>query len=286
MTDQQSVEFLQWALPRLRLRWPGFRKVRRQVRKRINRRLGELGLSDVSDYRSYLESHPAEWSVLDAFCRIPISRFYRDRGVFDHLGRRLLPELARTAAARRENELCVWCAGCASGEEAYTLAILWNTCLLPDFPRMRLRQVATDVDEQMLGRARRACYMASSLKDAPPDWLGSAFTRSGKEYLLHRELCAQVEFLQQDIRAELPDGPFHLVLCRNLVFTYFDEDLQREILRRIAERVVADGLLVIGKQESLPVGVEGVSPCNPNLRIYRISAAGPRNDPQLQRQTI
>lgn len=95
MTDQECIEFLQWVAPRLRLRWPGFRKVRRQVQKRINRRLAELGLTGISDYQSYLENHPSEWSVLDSFCRISISQFYRDRDVFDRLRDETLPELAR-----------------------------------------------------------------------------------------------------------------------------------------------------------------------------------------------
>lgn len=270
MTDPQCVEFLQWALPQLRLRWPGFRKVRRQVHKRINRRLGQLGLSDVSQYRSYLESHPAEWPVLDAFCRIPISRFYRDRGVFDHLGGQVLPELARRATARGENEVRLWCAGCASGEEAHTLAILFHTCVRPRFPGIRLRQVATDVDAHLLQRARRARYRASSVKDVPPGWLDTALVRSGEEYVLRPQFGAGTEFRQQDIRSELPEGPWHLVSCRNLVFTYFDEDLQRDVLRRIAGHVLPGGVLVIGKQESLPAGVEGVSPYHGALGIYRI----------------
>lgn len=274
MTDQQCVEFLQWALPQLRLRWPGFRKVRRQVHKRINRRMGELGLSEVADYRSYLTAHPAEWPVLDGFCRISISRFYRDKSVWDCLGEHVLPELARTAAARDEQAVRCWCAGCASGEEVYTLAIVWNTRVRPRFPGTRFRLLATDVDDEMLRRARRARYQASSLKDVPPDWLSGAFTRAAEEYVLCRDLSSPIELRRQDIRRELPAGPFHLVLCRNLVFTYFDEDLQRQILKQIVQRVVPDGILVIGKQEPLPVGTTGVLPYARNVGIYRVFAAG------------
>ncbi|HUT09040.1 MAG TPA: CheR family methyltransferase [Thermoguttaceae bacterium] len=271
MTDAQCVAFLQWALPRLRMRWPGFRKVRRQVHKRINRRMEELGLDEVSQYRAYLESHPDEWTVLDRFCRIPISRFYRDRGVFDHLGDPLLGELARAVHARGESEVPAWCAGCASGEEPYTLAILWGTVVRPRFPELRLRLLATDADEQMLQRARRAVYAASSLKDVPREWLDTAFARDAEEYVLRPEFRDAVEFRLQDIRAEMPEGPFRLVLCRHLAFTYFDEDLQRTILRRIAERLLPDGLLMAGKQEPLPEGQQEFESCRGNLGIYRIS---------------
>jgi len=271
MTDRQCVEFLQWALPRLRMRWPGFRKVRRQVHKRINRRMEELGLDKVSQYRAFLDSHPDEWAVLDRFCRIPISRFYRDRGVFDHLRDRLLEELARTARARGQREVRAWCAGCASGEEPYTLAILWSTTIGSRFPDVRLKLLATDADEQMLERARRAVYSASSLKDVPREWLETAFARSGEQYALRPEFRHAVEFRLQDIRVEMPEGPFHLVLCRHLAFTYFDEDLQRAILRRIAERLLPEGLLMAGKQEPLPAGQREFESYGGKLGIYRVS---------------
>jgi chemotaxis protein methyltransferase CheR len=80
MSDSQCVVFLQWALPRLRVRWAGFRKVRRQVCRRVWRRARELGLADLVAYRAYLEEHPEEWALLDSMARITISRFYRDRG--------------------------------------------------------------------------------------------------------------------------------------------------------------------------------------------------------------
>ena len=85
MNDADCVEFLQWALPRLRMRWAGFRKVRGQVCKRIGRRLKELGLGDIDAYRSYLDKHSEEWEILDGLCRITISRFHRDRKVFECL---------------------------------------------------------------------------------------------------------------------------------------------------------------------------------------------------------
>jgi chemotaxis protein methyltransferase CheR len=270
MTDQECVAFLQWTLPQLGMRWLGFRKVRRQVHKRINRRLGELGLSGISDYRAYLHTHPAEWLVLDGLCRISISRFYRDRGVFDRLRDKVLPELARMVTARNEGEVRSWCAGCASGEEVYTLAILWSKYVQPHFPQVQLRQVATDTDEQMLQRACQACYPASSLKDAPLDWLDTSFTRLEREYTLNSHFHGQVEFRQEDIRTDAPAGSFHLVLCRNLVFTYFVEELQRAVLQQIIKHMVCGAFLVIGKQENLPESVKGLLPYNLDLGIYRI----------------
>ncbi|HUE72271.1 MAG TPA: hypothetical protein VMP01_15410 [Pirellulaceae bacterium] len=114
MKDSLCVEFLQWALPQLRMRWPGFRKVRKQVCKRVDRRLRELGLADEKAYHEYLAAQPAEWSVLDTFCCISISRLYRDRGVFDYLRDQVLPRLAAAALAGGQQALRCWSAGCAS----------------------------------------------------------------------------------------------------------------------------------------------------------------------------
>jgi len=269
MTNGECVGFLQWALPQLGLRWPGFHKVRRQVHKRLNRRLAELGLAGIADYKAHLETHPEEWPRLDALCRISISRFYRDRSVFDHLGDALLPALAEAAIARRENQVRCWSIGCASGEEIHTVVILWNVHLQPRFPRVRLQATGTDTDEQMLQRARRAEYPASSLKDLPPGWRETAFAQSGALYILRAEFQRPVEFRQQDIRTEMAAGAFHLVLCRNLVLTYFAAELQRQVLQRIVEHIVPGGFLVVGRHETLPEGVDGLLPYRPDLGVYR-----------------
>ncbi len=273
MTHSECVELLQWALPRLRFRWPGFRKVRRQVRKRIERRLDGLGLAGAEAYRDYLQSHPEEWQVLDTCCRITISRFYRDRGVFDFLGRAILPGLAQAAVHEGSSEVRCWSAGCASGEEPYTLAILAAQGSFAECPGVRLRVLATDLDERVLARARRGRYPPSSLKDVPADWLAGPLVQTGDEYEVDAEVRGQVEFRKQDLRRRMPDGPFDLVLCRHLVFTYFDEPLQRDVLARIVERIRPGGVLVTGKQERLPEPADRVLPIGRRQGVYRVSPA-------------
>jgi chemotaxis protein methyltransferase CheR len=267
--DAEGVKFLQWCLPRLHLRWPGFRKVRRQLYKRIKRHLQELGLPSVEAYRVYLEHHPGEWGTLDTLCWIPISRFYRDRSVFQHLEHEILPELAQLVVARREREICCWSAGCAGGEEPYTLAIIWSQKLLARFPTLRLRIFGTDIDPQAIHRAERGCYRASSLRNLPTEWRTQAFLTIGDELCLKDEYRSGVTFLVQDIRESVPEGPFHLILCRNLAFTYFDTNLQRETMQRISERLASGGVLITGNLESLPDGSWGVQPWLPRLGVYR-----------------
>jgi chemotaxis protein methyltransferase CheR len=248
VSDPEAVGFLQWALPRLALRWPGFRRVRGQVRKRLARRLAELGLDDLGAYQVFLEVHPSEWATLDALCRVAISRFYRDHGEFVRLEREVLPALAR-----RYDEVRCWSAGCASGEEPYSLAIVWKLRLQAAFPGVRLRVVATDAEKGLLERARRGCYAAGTLKELPAELRAQAFVRQPEGlYRLRDELREGVTFLRQDLRDERPDGPFQLILCRNLVFTYFDEALQRRLLGDFRRRLAPGGELVIGRHERLP----------------------------------
>jgi chemotaxis protein methyltransferase CheR len=251
------------------MRWRGFRKVRRQVLRRISRRLQELNLASLDQYRDHLDSHPTEWAVLDGFCRISVSRFYRNRGVFDCLRDEVLPQLAEGVRHAGQRALRCWSAGCASGEEPYTLAIVWRHCVEARFPDVDLCIVATDADEHMLHRAREARYPASSLKELPRDWIEAAFRPDGQESVLRDQYRSGVELLRQDVRSEMPEGPFHLVLCRNLVLTYHDEDLQRKGLQRIAERIVAGGILVTGTHEAPPPQLDLYIAHRPGLGIFR-----------------
>jgi chemotaxis protein methyltransferase CheR len=268
MTDVACSAFLQWALPRLERRWAGYRKVRRLACKRISDRLRALGLADFDAYRGWLESHPAEWRELDALLDIPISRFCRDRGVFESIERDVLPALARAAREARRTMLECWSAGCASGEEPYTLAILWRQRLQPAFAQLDLRIVATDRDAALLERARIGCYGASSLKELAADLRAAAFEPRDGRWCVRPEYRA-VELLREDLREEMPVGPFDLVLCRNVVATYYAPAVQREIMARIATRLRSGGALVLGLHEALPEGFAGLSPWPGARAVHR-----------------
>ena len=273
MTDSEGVQFLQWCLPQLGLRWPGFRKVRHQLYKRINRRLQQLQLPNIDAYRDYLEDHPAEWATLETSCWISISRFYRDPSVFQYLESAVLPRLAQCAAAGQGQELRCWSAGCAGGEEPYTLAIIWKQSLASQYPMLQFRVVATDIDPQAIQRAERACYHASSVKQLPVKWRDPAVRTIGDEFCLNDEYRSSVMFGLQDIRERAPEGTFHLILCRNLVFTYFDENLQREVMQRLTERLTSGGALIIGQLERLPEGSWGLEAWSRRLGTYRKTPA-------------
>ena len=195
-----------------------------------------------------------------------------DRGLFDHLCRVVLPELAQRAVERGAEALRCWSAGCASGEEPYTLKILWELGLPEGCGRVPLRVVATDVDAHLLERAREGRYPASSLKELPLKLREAAFLRDGEQFRIRDEFREGIEFQRQDIREEMPEGSFDLALCRNLAFTYFDEDQQREVLRGIVARLVAGGYLVVGAHESLAGGVPGLVRCPGLPALWRMIA--------------
>jgi chemotaxis protein methyltransferase CheR len=257
------------------MRWEGFRKVRGQVCKRIGRRLRELDLPDADAYTEYLEAHREEWAIFDSLCRVTISRFHRDRGVWDLVGGSVLPDIARAACGRGEKELRCWSAGCASGEEAYTLSIVWHLAVRRRFPGVNLRILATDADARLLGRAREGCYAGGSLRELPARWRAEAFEERGDGFHVRAALREPVTFLRQEIRRAVPAGPFHLILCRNLVFTYFEESLQREVLLEMAGRMAPYGALVVGVHERLPPCEAGLLPWFPKARIYRRREATP-----------
>ncbi|HSM19620.1 MAG TPA: CheR family methyltransferase, partial [Hyphomicrobiales bacterium] len=209
MKDADCVGFLQWALPKLGLRWPGFRKVRRQVCKRVSGRMKALGLAEIGQYRRRLDADPAEWRILDAACRITVSRFYRDAEVFAVLRSQVMPALAETARAERRPVRC-WCAGCASGEEVYTLTILWAADIAPSCPDVEFEVIGTDAEPVVLRRAVRGCFSTGSLKDLPSGWRERAFAPSGGAYCVADAFRRGVSFLEQDIREQAPPGPFDL----------------------------------------------------------------------------
>jgi chemotaxis protein methyltransferase CheR len=269
MRDTEGIQFLQWCLPRLQLAWSGYRKVRRQVYKRLSTRFQSLGLHCLGDYRSYLECHPEEWEILDALCCIPISRFYRDKSVFEFLEREVLPSLAQLALAEGERVLRCWSVGCAAGEEPYSLSFLWKLKLQGQFPMVRLIVLATDVDVHAISRARTGCYPFSSLKDLPETWRMQGFDHSAEGSVIKPEFREPVTLLEQDIRHSAPADMFHLILCRYMAFTYFDAPLQRVILRQLMGRMPIGSALVVGKDERLPDGEFGLMPWSQKEGVYR-----------------
>ncbi len=272
MNDSECVQFLQWALPHMHMRWPGFRKVRGQVCKRLQRRIEQLHLDNLQTYRSYLDEHVEEWPELDKLCQITISRFYRDKMVFAFLEEQVFPRLLHTIEQRQETELRIWCAGSGAGEEPYTLALLWAMQFQSRFPAIRLSIIGTEINPEMIKRARSACYPYSAIKNMAPAWREAAFKKHNDQFCLRPDYQSNIEFRCQDLRQESPANEkeplFHLICCRNLAFTYYDTSLQKEIAQRIHASLDNGGVLMIGVHEELPPECEGFKMWSKRLGIY------------------
>lgn len=225
--------FLAWALPQRGLRWRGFRRNRRQVYRRLQTRISELGLAGCDAYRAYLAEHPDEWAALDALCRVTISRFARDREMWMTLVRDVLP--------RFPSPIRAWSAGCGAGEEPFTLAIAW--------PEAEI--LATDIDDVQLARAAAAVFPLPALRELPPAWRAAAFDERGDEATLRDAFLARVRFVHHDLRTAPPAGPFDLVLCRNLAYSYFDELSQDKLTASLRGVMRAGSVLVVGGDERL-----------------------------------
>jgi len=237
--------------------------------------MAQLELPNLAAYRVRLESDAEEWQVLERLCGVTISRFYRDGQVWDTLRQVVLPNLATAALRAGESRLCCWSVGCASGEEPYTLCILWGlglgapAALELGAPRtLGLRVLGTDAGEQVLARARLARYAAGTLRELPAGWREQAFEAQDGAFQLREAFRAAVELRRSDVRVSLPDEVFHFISCRNVVCTYFDEPLQVQTLERLSTRLVDGGLLLLGRRERLPAGVP-FEPWHPELGMYR-----------------
>jgi chemotaxis protein methyltransferase CheR len=272
MTDAELVAFLEWAVVRLGLRWTGVRSFRGTIRKRLAKRLAELGLADLASYRARIEHDGAEAARLEAMCRIPISRLYRDAEVFDLLANELLPERARIAEREHRSAVRVWSAGCASGEEPTTIAIVWHLEVAPSHPGLDLELLATDADEGMLARAERGAYGPGSVRELPSRLRDQALVREGSLFVVRPELRRGVTFRREDLRTSMPDGPFDVVLCRNMLLTYIDERQHLPLLQAIVARLLPGGVLVVGSKEAMPAGLVGLARRGPGVFVAHAMA--------------
>jgi len=234
--------FLAETLPPLGLA-PGA-LVRRNIRRRVVRRMESLGIHDFRSYRALLRGDPGEWEFLRPLLTVTISRFFRNRRVFETVASDVLSPLAA-----KGNPVCAWSAGCASGEEAFTLRILWEE--LPG-RKPDLSILATDIDEECLKRAGKGLYPESSLREVPGKISDRYFREEEKRYRLRDDVIRSVTFRRHDLLCEAPPGGFDLVLCRNSAFTYFSVPRRIATACAISGAVVPGGCLVLGRTEKLP----------------------------------
>jgi two-component system, chemotaxis family, CheB/CheR fusion protein len=239
---------------------------RTTLTRRIVKRMETAGVTGVDRYREFLDTHPDEFKALFNTILINVTSFFRDRDVWDALRDDVLPQLI---AAREPGEpIRIWSAGCASGQEPYSVVVLLAEALGIDAVRERVKVYATDVDEEALAEARRAVFTETQLADVPAALAAKYFEGDGDRYALHRELRRCVIFGRHDLIQDAPISRVDLLLCRNTLM-YFNADAQARITARFYLSVKPAGVLVLGPAEMLFSYVGMFKPVDLKRRIFR-----------------
>jgi chemotaxis protein methyltransferase CheR len=239
------------------------------IRRRIAVRMRACGVHTYGDYQSLLERSPAEYERLRDALTINVTRFYRNAETWNLLRRQLLPAICGTA----EGDLLVWSAGCSSGEEAYTLAILFAEHLRQAGRAYHLERLtidATDIDRGSLERARAARYGLEALTEMPGDLVQTYFEPVGHERQVVERVRRRVNVGHRDLSLQPPIRQgYQLILCRNVVI-YFDRPMQERLFASFASSLAPGGYLILGKVETLfGPARDGLTLVDPRERVYR-----------------
>ena len=229
------------------------------------KRMGRVGMSSFSDYLDYLEVHPLELSHLFDTLLLNVTAFFRDKLVWDYLSAEIIPRLLSTKDG--DENIRVWSAGCASGEEAYTIAILLAEALGIDAFRSRVKIYATDIDEKALTQGRAASYTATDLQNVPEALRRKYFEENISQYNFRTDLRNGVIFGRHDLVQHAPISRLDLLVCRNTLM-YFNAETQARILARFHFALKDNGFLLVGKAEMLVSHFHLFNPANLKYRFF------------------
>lgn len=233
------------------------------LRRRAENRRAIVGDPTLGAYRERLAMEPAEREALVRSLLIPVTEFFRDPPAWNALAEHVLPALAERT--RAGEPVRIWCAGCASGEEAYTIAIL----VAEGFPdRRRVEILATDLDPSAIAAATEGTYDAARVEGIDAGRRGRFFRAKGHGYRVGDELRALVQFRTHDVTRDPAPGKFHLIVCRNLLI-YFDEALQARTIEAFRDALVPGGALFLGGSEAIPRHQGAFEPLVRPMRIFR-----------------
>lgn len=219
----------------------------RCIRRRIAKRLRLCQVTDFASYLSRLDMDRDELDTLLATISIHVSQFFRNPDTYRILEQKILPDLCRRARAAGRTELILWSAGCASGEEPYSLAMLVDDLATTD---LDIHIMATDISKPILETARSGSFDASRLKEVPPEVLEKYFQAENGRYQLIERVRNKVEFLQHNLMTATNYPAADLILCRN-VLIYFTRSEQERILSRFATELPERGALILGRAETI-----------------------------------
>jgi two-component system CheB/CheR fusion protein len=234
--------------------------------RRLQKRMETLGITSFAAYQDHLEVHPDEFAHLFTTILINVTAFFRDDPPWTYLREKVVPDIV--AHKGNGEPIRVWSAGCASGEEAYSLAILFAEALGPEGYRDRVKIYATDANEGALAKARQALYTEREVEGVPAELRTKYFKQTGSSYLVDTELRRGVVFGRHDLINDSPISRIDLLTCRNTLM-YFNSETQAQILQRFHFALADGGYLMLGKAELMLAGGNLFAPVDLKQRVLR-----------------
>ncbi len=237
------------------------------ILRRIGRRMAIMHAMTLQDYANLIEVDSNEAAELTMAFLIKVTEFFRDQEAFEFLREQVIPDLV---ARGRENGrvLRFWSAGCATGEEPYSLALLLAEALAGELPEWSIKIFATDIDQRAIDFARRGLYPAASLDNVPQHLVQQFFERAEGGLHLAKPVRQMVIFGQQDLSRAVPFPRIDLIVCRNLLI-YFKPELQQQILDSFAYSLTKSGYLFLGKAETARPSKADFELSDKRWKIYR-----------------
>ena len=239
---------------------------RPSIERRVAKRMTDVGVDGYDEYIDYLELHADEFAELFNTVLINVTTFFRDPPSWEYLATSVLPDLISSRAD--DSPIRVWSAGCASGEEAYTLAMVLARVLGDQAFLDRVKIYATDVDDDALEHARRGAFEPRQIEDVPQDALERFFQRSDQRYVFRKDLRRCVIFGRNDLMRDAPISRIDLLVCRNTLM-YFTAETQSQVLRRFHFALDNGGVLMLGKSEILITHADLFTSVDLKRRIFR-----------------
>jgi two-component system, chemotaxis family, CheB/CheR fusion protein len=268
-TDPDLEELLYFVRDSRGFDFTGYK--RSSLTRRIRKRMADVGIDEYLDYRDLLETSADEFVSLFNTILINVTGFFRDGESWSYLQREVVPKLL--ARLGPDDEIRVWSAGCSSGEEAYTLAIVFAEAIGIEQCVRRVKIYSTDVDDEALREARSGNYPASSLESVVEPLRAKYFEAHGDRFAIRSDLRRRVIFGRHDITRDAPISRLHLLVCRNTLM-YFNVEAQSKIVDRFTFALNDGGCLFLGKAEMLLVDGNRFDVLSMRHRVFRRRSDG------------
>jgi chemotaxis protein methyltransferase CheR len=218
--------------------------------RRFAVRMRARGVSNYVEYIALLSSDPAEYDELMKDLTINVTQFFRDISVFKAIEENVFPQMIYDKINENRPILRVWSAGCSSGEEAYSIAIILRELLGEEFDNFAITIVGTDIDEECLHQASEGVYLARQLVNVPKPYLEKYFVKVGELYQLSSEITSMAHFRNLDLFSGTAGSNFDCIFCRNVVI-YFTREQQEKLFMKFYRSLTDGGYFVMGNTETL-----------------------------------